>query len=100
VNWFTLTLSALATYRLARLVAVDLIGAPLRRGAARLGQWAEYLAQCPWCLSIWLSPGPVVALSVWPQNRLVLAIIGALAISALVGTIHALVTIAENRADL
>jgi len=91
-----LILAALAAYRLARLVAIDLVGAPVRRLAARMGDMPTYLASCPWCLSVWLSPAPTVALIIWPDNRALLSIVGALAVSALVGVVHTVVERLEN----
>lgn len=52
------------TARLTRLVVDDQIGAPLR---ARIISWrgpesqAAYLAQCPWCLGLWVAIAVAVA---------------------------------------
>ena len=51
----------LVAYRLARALAVDKIGEPVRRwlyrsGAKRkLGSWGFALVSCPWCNSVWFS---------------------------------------------
>lgn len=96
MNALLLTLVALATYRLTRLVTADAITQPLRdwvgdQGRPRL----TYLSTCDWCLSIWVAPWPTVAIVVWPTNRVVIAILVALGASALTG----LVSMVERRLD-
>jgi hypothetical protein len=81
--------AALATYRLTRLVTADKITEPLRAFAERR-RWSGYLAQCDWCLSIWVAPGPAVAVVLWPDNRAVLAGLLALAFSAVTGLVATL----------
>lgn len=57
----------LVVYRLARAIAIDKIGEPLRRflyksGAKRkLGSWLFALVSCPWCNSVWIA----LAATVW-----------------------------------
>lgn len=75
----------LATFRLTRLITVDVIGEPLRERVAHR-PWLGYLAHCPWCLSIWLAPFPAVVVW-WPTNRLLLAGLLALSASAVTGLI-------------
>lgn len=96
MNALMVTLVALATYRLTRLVTADAIMQPFRdwvanRGRARL----TYLVTCDWCLSIWVAPVPTLAVVLWPTNRLVIAAIVALGASAVTG----LVSLIERRMD-
>lgn len=64
-----LILGALATCRLAWLVARDSITAPLRDWTARKGttsgvwRWLGELVECPWCVSVWA--GMLVAVTGW-----------------------------------
>lgn len=60
---------ALATFRLTRLVVDDRISAKLRNAAVkRFGQEGlGYLVGCPWCSSIWIGAGVVVARRVAPK---------------------------------
>jgi hypothetical protein len=81
--------AALATYRLTRLVTADKITEPLRAFAERR-QWSGYLAQCDWCLSIWVAPGPALCVILWPDNRAVLVGLLALAFSAVTGLVATL----------
>jgi Protein of unknown function (DUF1360) len=52
---------ALVTFRLARAIAIDKIGEPLRgwlyrSGAKRkLGSWAFALITCPYCIGTWIA---------------------------------------------
>jgi len=78
--------AALATYRVTRLVTADKITEPLRVFAQRR-QWTGYLAQCDWCLSIWVAPGPALCVVLWPDNRAVLVGLLALAFSAVTGLV-------------
>jgi len=78
--------AALATYRVTRLVTADQITEPLRAFAERR-KWTGYLAQCDWCVSIWVAPGPAVAVVLWPDNRVVLVGLLALTFSAVTGLI-------------
>lgn len=79
-------IAALATYRLVRLVTADKITEPIRAFAERR-RWSGYLAQCDWCLSIWVAPGPAAAVVLWHDNRVVLIGLVALAFSAVTGLI-------------
>lgn len=59
-----LLLLTLATARLTRLVTIDKIGEPLRQAVIRrygADHWLTYLLHCPWCMSVWLSTGGVLA---------------------------------------
>jgi len=83
---FTIVLSALATYRLYRLVAIEEgpfgLSAKLR-GIADPDQrtWVGRGMACAWCITFWLAP-----LTVYAASYAVGAIIVAgLAVSALVG---------------
>lgn len=80
-------LAALAAYRLTRLITADLIMSRFRLWMGRRSETLGYLAGCDWCTSIWMAPAPVVATVLWPDNRLVLGIIAALAVSGVVGLI-------------
>jgi hypothetical protein len=90
--WLLVVVTVLAVARLTRLVTVDYLLHPLReRVAARFGPDGNvaYLVSCPWCLSVWLA-GPVVAVAVaWPDNRVVQAVMVALAASHVAGLLIA-----------
>jgi hypothetical protein len=81
------TLVALSTYRLTRLVTADRITQKLREAAIARGEMIGYLATCDWCLSIWVAPIPSVLAVAYPDNRLLLAGLLALSASALTGLI-------------
>ena len=87
-------IAALATYRLTRLVTTDRIMQPLRDRIT--SPWLRYLTDCDWCLSIWFAPGPAVAVVLWPDNRAVIVVLVALALSAVTG----LLALWEQRIDL
>jgi hypothetical protein len=92
---FLLTLVALSTYRLTRLVTADRITQRIREWAIAKGEMVGYLATCDWCLSIWVAPVPSVLAIAFPENRLVLLAFVALSGSALTGLIATL----ESRLD-
>lgn len=78
----------LSTYRLTRLVTADKITERFRDWAnGRVASWPGYLAQCDWCLSIWVAPWPTLAAVWWGDNRAVLAGLVALSASAATGLI-------------
>ena len=85
--------AALATYRLTRLVTADKITEPLRERVT--SRWLGYLVQCDWCLSIWVAPWPALAVVLWPDNRVVMVALIALALSAVTG----FVSLVEQRLD-
>lgn len=83
---FTIVLSALATYRLYRLVAIEEgpFGLATKlRGMADPDQrtWLGRGMACPWCISFWIAPLTVYAASYWVGA----IIVAGLAVSALVG---------------
>lgn len=84
-----------ATWRLARLITADFITEPIRAWAARRGEKLGYLFECPWCLSIWLAPILVVPAVLWPDNRLVWAVMLILAASGVAG----MLAVIEGRLD-
>lgn len=60
---------ALAVYRLTRLVQEDTLTEPAREAVALVlgeSRWSELL-HCPWCLSVWLAGGVVLARRVFPR---------------------------------
>ena len=78
-------LALLAVWRLARLITVDEITAPLRSRIANRGDTLAYLFSCPWCISVWVG-WPLLLGPVWfPDNRLLLTINAALASSLAAG---------------
>lgn len=85
--------AALATYRVTRLVTADKITEALRERVT--SRWLGYLVQCDWCLSIWFAPLPSLAVVLWPDNRAVLVVLVALALSAVTG----LLSMIEQRLD-
>lgn len=86
VTLTTLTICALATYRLVRLITIE--EGPFRsalwlRGAIDPDQktWIGRGLACPWCISFWLGP-----LAIWAaQYPAGFVIVGGLAVSACVG---------------
>lgn len=86
----------MATYRLVRLAQVDDISlrprnALLRRYAGKKG---AALIDCPWCLSVWVGFGVVLARSVHPRVWGLVA--RALAFSAATGLITEIVDQMED----
>ncbi len=79
------TLVALSTYRLTRLVTADRITQKLREAVIARGEMVGYLATCDWCLSIWVAPIPSALVIMYPGNRLILVGLLALSASALTG---------------
>jgi hypothetical protein len=86
---FLLTLVALSTYRLTRLITADRLTQRIREWAIARGEMIGYLATCDWCLSIWIAPVPSVLALIYPSNRLLLGALVALSASALTGLIAA-----------
>lgn len=80
-----ITLIALSTYRLTRLVTADRITQKLREAVIARGEMIGYLATCDWCLSIWVAPIPSALAIMYPGNRLILIGLVALSASALTG---------------
>lgn len=80
-----LVVAGLATYRLTRLVTADRITEPVRQWVEQRSSWAGYLVTCDWCLSMWVAPFPAVAVTLWPDSRVVLVVVGSLALSAFAG---------------
>lgn len=91
---------AIAVYRLVRLAQVDDITQGPREafvnryGGTKGGIAWSALADCPWCLSIWVAGGVVIARAVSP--RLWGMIARALAFSAAAGVITGLVDQLEH----
>lgn len=86
MNLATLTICALATYRLTRLITIEEgpFGLALKlRGVLDPDQrtWLGRGMACPWCISFWL--GPLVVYAANSQIGLIAAY--GLAASALVG---------------
>lgn len=85
---FTIVLSALATYRLYRLVAIEegpFGWSEKLRGIADPDQrtWLGRGMACAWCISFWIAPLTVYAAS-YAIGRVLVA---GLAVSALVGLV-------------
>lgn len=101
VAWGVLVLCSLAGYRLARLVAVDDIGAPLR--AATVRRWpgsatrpsaAVIAVHCEWCLTVWTTAGAVAfaratGILTWSWPLLALGWLAAAAVAGLLGRFSA-----------
>lgn len=85
-DWLLWLLFALSVYRVARLIAQEELFRPLRERVARKfgpeSRWT-YLAECPLCLSIWLGAATIPFVMIWPDNRVVVAVLFVLAASAL-----------------
>lgn len=69
VFWFPVY--ALATMRLTGLITLDEISRPIRDAVTVATdqrprwRWAGYLAQCPWCVSVWVGAGVAAAAWAW-----------------------------------
>ena len=85
-DWLLYLLFALSVYRVARLLAQEELARPARERVARKfgpeSRWT-YLAECPLCLSIWIGVLGVPFVVIWPDNRVVIAVLFVLAASAL-----------------
>jgi hypothetical protein len=92
--WFIIT--ALATYRLTRLVTADEITKKVRGWVVDRSEWFGYLVTCDWCLSIWVAPVPTILVLNWGDQMIVKVGLVALALSALTG----LLSLFERRLDL
>lgn len=77
ISWLYFVLASLAAYRLAELVAIDVIAQPLRSVFGRfaagkrqggLAWYLAYLVNCPYCLGIWFAA--VLALLLQPNSIL------------------------------
>jgi hypothetical protein len=89
-NPFTILLLALATYRLARLMTIDVIFEPLRNRiwkkfppSTQIG----YLFTCVWCQSIWFGSLLTLWYTIEPASAVVFTL--PLALSAVAGIITA-----------
>jgi hypothetical protein len=60
-SFWWLVVDALTVARLARLVTADAILDRPRERVKRLGTKAALFITCPWCTSVWLAGGVVVA---------------------------------------
>lgn len=90
-----LLLAVLAVWRLARLLTIDFLLEPWRFWMARRGEKLGYLAECPWCTSIWLAPAAIVPAVLWPDNRAVWIVLACLAASGVAGMLATI----EDRLD-
>lgn len=88
-NAVLLVLDALATWRLTRLLIDDSITFWLRKPLVegRGPAWLADLMTCPWCLSIWIATGVVVAQVLVPGQWIYVAAV--LAFSAVAGLLEA-----------
>lgn len=90
-----IVLTLLAVWRVSRLLAIDFITEPYRRWMEARHPKLGYLAECPWCTSIWVAPVVVVPPVIWPDNRAVFAAIVCLAASGVAGFLATI----EDRLD-
>lgn len=95
MNTLWLIITALATYRLTRLVTADEITKALRGWVVDRSQWFGYLVTCDWCLSMWVAPVPALAVTIYGDVRAVQVALVALALSGLTG----LLSLVERRLD-
>lgn len=63
MNALKLAVGVAATWRITRLIVDDEVAAPLRNavGDRWPGSKAEYLVNCPYCVSVWAGAAVVVA---------------------------------------
>jgi hypothetical protein len=90
VTFFTYIILVLASYRLTRLLVIDVIFEPLREKvwkkfppSTKLG----YVFTCMWCMSIWAALFLILLFLALPLLAYVVSLI--LSISAIVGVIAA-----------
>lgn len=88
-------LAVLSTYRLTRLVTADRILQGFRGWVVLRNRTLGYLVTCDWCLSIWVAPLPAAGVVLYPENRLVVAVLVGLSASAVTG----LLSLGEARLD-
>lgn len=80
--------AALAVYRATRLITADFIFEPLRSWADRRRRdWPGYLASCDWCVSVYVAAVVAPVVIVWGDNRVVVGVLVALALSAVAGLV-------------
>ena len=90
INSFTIVISALATYRVVRLVTVEEGPFGLAQKLRNITDpdqrtWIGRGMACPWCISFWLAPVAVYTAT----YAIGLLFIAGLAVSALVGLSYA-----------
>lgn len=78
-----LAVSALAVYRITRLVTTDRVADRWRAPLVARGGRAGYFVTCPWCVSVWLAAAWLPLLLLAP--RVALAAGAVLAFSAVAG---------------
>ena len=90
ISIFYYVIFALASYRLTRLLVVDVVFEPLREKvwtkfppSTKLG----YLFTCMWCMSIWATLALILLALVVPPLAYVVSLV--LSISAIVGLVAA-----------
>ena len=88
-------LICVATYRLTRLLVVDAFRplAALRdRIERRYGTESSvtYLANCPWCVGLWMAAGTVAVVDLATDQPVVLPVLVALTASAVTGLVAAI----------
>jgi len=88
-------LAALTCYRLTRLITADVITQRLRVWVADRSLWASYLVSCDWCMSVWIAPIVAIPAVMFPDNTLVLIIMGWFSLSAVTG----LLSVIESKLD-
>lgn len=84
-----LVVSALAVYRLARLVVYDTITEQPRKWISERSDWADSLVNCVWCVGFWISL--TVTFALWFTSAVTLPAVGwvllPFALSAIAGII-------------
>lgn len=75
-----------AAYRIARVIAHDKIGEPIRQRTykasvehGKAGQWLNALVTCPFCLGVWVSASSVAWYALTPDWGLALLAVPAAA---------------------
>lgn len=83
-----LVVSALAVYRLTRLVVADtILDRPRAALAGRSDRMGVFIT-CPWCVSVWVAAGWALLLGLLPVAALVVGV--ALAWSAVAGLLSSM----------
>lgn len=87
-SWLLVLLAVLATARLTVLVVDDYITTRLRAWVGDHGpDWAVYLVQCAWCVSIYTGAAVAAAVYAWPDTWPVQVALIGLAASYVTGTL-------------
>lgn len=72
-NWWEFLLLALASYRIWRLVAEDVVLDPIRDRIVKTSKVSEFVA-CPFCLGFWIAVVVWLVWTAWPHWALIITV--------------------------